>query len=293
MTDTSVLSEVAEIEPLTAQDFDQIRKLAYDRFGLDLRQGKEQLVSSRLAKKLRQLNYRSFREYHQHVLNDPSGDALVEMIDALTTNHTSFFREPAHFDFLRQTILPALRSRDKISIWSAACSTGEEPYSIAFSILDTLDLTVLSKLKVLATDISTRVLARAQKGMYSADRFESFDPNQMRRYLLRGTGASSNWYMVKKEIRAAIDFRRLNLNAPFSFSSSFSVIFCRNVMIYFDKPTRQNLVERLTNYLEPGGYLFTGHSESLSGIEHSLAYVRPAVYRKSTAGQAGTAMRQA
>ena len=118
--------------------------------------------------------------------------------------------------------------------------------------------------------------------MYPADRFESLEQNQMRRYLLRGTGESSDWYMVKKEIRAVIDFRRLNLNASFSLPNAFSVIFCRNVMIYFDKPTRQSLVERLTSCLEPGGYLFTGHSESLSGIEHSLSYIQPAIYRKSS-----------
>ncbi len=282
------LPALSEIAPLTPGEFDQIRMLAYERFGLDLKRGKEQLVSARLTKKIRQLGFYAFRDYYQHVLNDSSGDALVEMIDALTTNHTSFFREPAHFDFLRETILPELRDRDRICIWSAATSTGEEPYSIAFTALDALDLQALPKLKITATDISTRVLATAQKGVYPADRFADFSREQMRRYLLRGTREWHDWYMVKKEVRAAIEFSRLNLSKPFSFAAPFPVIFCRNVMIYFDKPTRQNLVHQLMQCLEPGGYLLTGHSESLSGVDHQLAYVRPAIYRKSTSGLTST-----
>jgi chemotaxis protein methyltransferase CheR len=285
MTTGSVIEPFIEVAPLTVAEFNQIRKLAYDRFGLDLRPGKEQLVSARLTRKIRELRFRSFREYYQHVIADASGNALVAMIDALTTNHTSFFREPAHFDFLKTAILPALRDRERITIWCAASSTGEEAYSIAFTVLDAFDFSILRKLKIIATDISTRVLATAEAGTYPAERFDGFHAEQMRRYLLRGTGEWQDWYRIKNEIRGAVEFRRLNLNQPFSFAAPFPAIFCRNVMIYFDRPTRQTLVNRLVECLEPGGYLFTGHSESLSGLDHSLTYIRPAIYCKGKPGE--------
>ena len=274
------LTNDSEIRPLTAHEFDQFRKLAYDEFGLDLRPGKEQLVSARLAKKMRELHLHSYRDYYQHVVADKSKEALVAMIDALTTNHTSFFRESAHFDFLRHTILPTLRTRDRIAIWSAACSTGEEPYSILFSLLDELGLASLPRINILATDISTRVLATAKRGAYPAERFRDFPPQQLRPYLLRGDQQWKNWYLVKKEIRAAVSFQRFNLMERIPHASTFPVIFCRNVMIYFDRLTQQNLVKRLAGHLEPGGYLMIGHAESLNGIEHSLQYIRPAIYRR-------------
>ncbi|MBV8831808.1 MAG: protein-glutamate O-methyltransferase CheR [Acidobacteriaceae bacterium] len=284
MSPSAVIEPFIEVTPLTALEFDQIRKLAYERFGLDLRHGKEQLVSARLTKKIRELKFHSFREYYRHVMEDTSGAALVAMIDALTTNHTSFFREPAHFDFLKAAVLLELRDRERINIWCAASSTGEEAYSIAFTALDAFDFSILPKLRIIATDISTRVLATAEAGTYPAEKFDGFHPEQMRRYLLRGTGEWQDWYRIKKEIRGAIEFRRLNLNQPFSFAAPFPIIFCRNVMIYFDRPTRQTLVNRLFDCLEPGGYLFTGYSETLSGMDQRLTYVRPAIYCKGKPG---------
>jgi chemotaxis protein methyltransferase CheR len=177
-----------------------------------------------------------------------------------------------------------LRNRDRISIWCAASSTGEEPYSIAFSILEELGPAALPKLNILATDISTRVLAVAQKGIYPVERFRDFDPLQLRQYLLRGEGKWKNWYQVRKEVRSAIHFERLNLMDPFSHAASFPVIFCRNVMIYFDRQTQENVVQRLSEFLEPGGYLLIGHAESLNGTKHPLQYVRPATYRKPLPG---------
>jgi chemotaxis protein methyltransferase CheR len=274
-----------DIRPLTPQEFEQFRKLAYDEFGLDLRPGKEQLVSARLAKKMRQLRLHSYRDYYRHVVEDTSKEALVAMIDALTTNHTSFFREMAHFEFLKKNIMPALRSRDRIAIWSAACSTGEEPYSIAFTLLDELGAAALPRIQILGTDISTRVLATAQRGAYPAERFQGAPPQQLRNYLLRGEGQWKSWYLVKKEIRSAVTFRRLNLMEKISHPSPFPVIFCRNVMIYFDRPTQQSVVQRLSEHLEPGGYLLIGHAESLNSIQHSLEYVRPAIYRKPQGDQ--------
>jgi len=273
-----------EIRPLTAREFDQFRRLAYDKFGLDLRDGKEELVSARLGKKIRELHFRSYQEYYRHVTEDRTGEALAALIDALTTNHTSFYREPAHFDFLRQKVLPGLGQRDRIPIWSAACSSGEEPYTIAFSVLEELGQPGFGQLRILATDISMRVLESARKGVYPAARFESMAPLEQRRYLLRGQGQWKDWYQVKPEIRRLVEFRRLNLMEGFSELGPFPVIFCRNVMIYFDKPTQQDLVQRLAQCLEPGGYLLIGHAESLNAIQHPLRYIHPAVYRKPETG---------
>jgi len=266
---------------LKANEFAKIRQLAYNTFGLDLRAGKETLVSARLGKHIRRSGCRSFDEYYEHVVGDVTGDALIDLIDALTTNHTSFFREAAHFGFLRKTFLPEWKSRGSIDIWSAACSTGEEPYSIAMSVLEELGAVSPSKIQILATDISTRVLATAEKGIYPAERLEGLSPVLLRSYWLRGEGDFTGCYRVKKEVRALVDFRRLNLLEPDSQIGHFQLIFCRNVMIYFDKATQQRVVSHLVAHLQPGGYLLTGHAESLTGIAHGLRYVQPAVYRKT------------
>ncbi len=268
--------------PLKAREFAEIRRLAYDTFGLDLRAGKETLVAARLGKQIRQSGCRSFEEYYQRVVADSTGESLINLIDALTTNHTSFFREPAHFDFLRKTFLPEWKSRGSIDVWSAACSTGEEPYSIAMCILEEFGPAMPGKLRILATDISTRVLAKAVDGIYPAERFEGLPPLQLRKYWLRGEAGWAGSYRAKKELRALIEFRRLNLLDPLPQIGRFPLIFCRNVMIYFDKLTQQRVVEHLSGCLEPGGYLFTGHAESLSAIDHGLRYVQPAVYRKAS-----------
>jgi chemotaxis protein methyltransferase CheR len=266
--------------PLRPSEFAKIRRLAYDTFGLDLRSGKEELVAARLGKQIRHAGCRSFDEYYHLVRTDLTGESLVNLIDALTTNHTSFFREPAHFDFLRKTFLPEWEDRAVIDVWSAACSTGEEPYSIAMCLLEGLGHTARRKVRILATDISTRVLAIARQGIYPAERFEDVPALQLPRYWLCGGGDAAGSYRAKKELRNIIEFRRLNLLDRLSGLGHFPLIFCRNVLIYFDKPTQQRVVERLASVLSPGGYLLTGHAESLTGLKHGLRSVQPAVYRK-------------
>jgi chemotaxis protein methyltransferase CheR len=274
-------SQVAQVdgEKLHSREFNLIRRMVYEKFGIDL-EGKEVLVAARLGKKMREQGHSSFKQYYEHVQKDTTGDALTTMVDALTTNHTSFFRETQHFDYLRKVILPELQPAGQIRIWSAACSTGEEPYSIAFTLMEELGQSVSSKAHILATDISTRVLTTAQRGLYPASRFQQVPVDRMRRHLLKGSGASTGDYMVKKEARALVEFQRLNLMEDFSSVGLFSVIFCRNVMIYFDRETQQNLVNRLAAQLEPGGYLLIGHAESLNGVEHPLKYLCPATYRR-------------
>jgi chemotaxis protein methyltransferase CheR len=283
-TGSPLWTESETLRPLTEAEFHKIRSLIYERCGLDLRDGKQQLVSARLGKKIREAKFRTFQEYFQHVLDDRTGEALAGMIDALTTNYTHFFREPAHFDFLRQVVLPTLRDRSSVTIWSSACSTGEEPYSIAMCLKQELGDRADGRVRVLATDISTRVLAAAHRAVYPMERFQGLDVSSLRKFLLRGAGSSQGLYRVKTEALPPVTFQRLNLIEPFAHMGTFPVIFCRNVMIYFDRKTQTDLVGRLTGCLEPGGYLFIGHAESLNPIEHTLEYVQPAIYRKPGGG---------
>ncbi|HTB18880.1 MAG TPA: protein-glutamate O-methyltransferase CheR [Bryobacteraceae bacterium] len=264
---------------LTAREFQQIGDLAYERFGLDLKKGKEALVASRLGKNLRKLGFRTFADYHQHVLADSTGEALVELIDALTTNHTSFLRERAHFEFLARAANEEFRGVEKLRVWSAACSSGEEPYSIAMCLAEALARSPGRQFSIRATDISTRVLDTARRGVYPAAGFGDVPEPWRRAHLLRGKGQSDGFYKVKPELSKRVEFDRFNLIEPFAGRELFHVIFCRNVMMYFDRATQQDIVQRLSVRLERGGYLFVGHSESLTGIEHGLHYVRPATYR--------------
>jgi chemotaxis protein methyltransferase CheR len=272
---------------LKASEFRQISELVYKRFGLDLKQGKEALVAARLGKRLRQKGIKSFAEYYRHVLDDSTGEALIELIDSLTTNHTSFMRERAHFEFLERAANEEFREIPTLEIWCAASSTGEEPYSIAMCLSDGLTHGAENRrrsFRILATDISTRVLAHAQRGVYPAERFKELPDTWRRSYLLRGEGECKGSYKIKPDLASHVEYQRLNLIEPFTHRRRFHVIFCRNVMMYFDKATQQEIVRRLGACLEPGGYLLVGHSESLTGVEHDLKYVRPATYRAEKPG---------
>ena len=263
--------------PLTAADFEKISRLARERFGLDLREGKEGLVAARLSRKIVEGGFRSFSDYHRHVVSDRSGSALTTLIDALTTNFTSFLREPAHFELLRESIGGEMREARPIRIWSVPCSSGEEPYTIAMALLDT-GLLRPFEIQIVASDISTRVLRRAQEGIYEQDRIRDLPRTWRKRYLLKGTGARSGVFKIKPSVAGLVRFEHYNLIDP-PPRRRFHFIFCRNVMIYFSQETQQRIVSHLAPCLEPGGYLLIGHSESLNGIRHALRYIRPAVYR--------------
>lgn len=272
--------DVAATPEIKPREFEQIRKFAFETFGLDLRHGKERLVSARLGKQIRAGGFRSFDAYFQHVQLDKTGEALVALIDALTTNHTSFLREQEHFRFLVETILPSIVNRSKFTVWSAASATGEEPYSILCTLLDGSRGRRAPDFRVVATDISTKVLEVAKRGVYPAERTRALPPGWLPQYFLRGEGTSKGFYQIKPEFRAKVEFRRLNLMQPLPWRELFPLVFCRNVMIYFNKTTQADLVNRMAACIEPGGYLFVGHAESLTGIDHPLQYVRPAIYRK-------------
>jgi chemotaxis protein methyltransferase CheR len=291
---------IAEVSPaptsgieMRSSEFERIRRMAYEFCGVDLK-GKHILVSSRLGKKIRLLQLPSFTQYCDQVEADSSGAMFTEMIDALTTNHTSFYRESRHFDFIRDVVLPELPAQGEVAIWSAACSTGEEPYTIAFTVIEALGQQAYSRLSITATDISTRVLEKAKKGLYPLTSVEAVSPEIRRECLMKGTGQFASQCMVKAETKKLITFRQWNLLEQCPSIGPFQVIFCRNVMIYFDQQTQQLVVDNLVSRLVPGGYLLIGHAESLNGITHSLEYVCTATYRKpggSRSGKAGVPRR--
>lgn len=271
--------EPAPADVITSRDYERIRQFAYQRFGLNLSGDKQVLVASRITKLLLEQRLDSFEQYWARVESDCTGESLTRLIDALTTNFTAFRREPEHFDFLREVILADHSSRSPVKIWSAACATGEEPFSIAFEMV-----AEGHEPQILATDISTRALAQAECAIYAEDQTQTLPPDWLRAFFLRGVGKSKGFYQVKPEIRSRIRFRRFNLLDDLLPQESFAVIFCRNVLIYFDAATKERVIARLATLLEPGGYFFIGHSESLHGIRHSLSYVRPAIYQRPPGG---------
>ncbi len=279
-------SEAAKLSP---QVFAAVCDLAYRTAGIELQRGKQEMVAARLWKRARALGYESGEHYFRAVQRDHGGELEVDLIDALTTNYTSFFREPAHFDFLRTVILPTLKKRSNFTIWTAASSTGEEPYSIAVTLLEELGPSAGRVAKIRASDISTKVLKRAEAGVYAGDRFRELSQSWHSRYLLRGIGNREGEFRFRPEVRNLIQFERINLMEPLPSAGPFPLIFLRNIMIYFDRVTQERVIDAMTAKLEPGGYLFVGHSESLNGLAHRLEHVQVAVYQKPGELQEGVA----
>jgi len=270
-------------------DYEFICQLVYERSRIHLGSDKKTLVSSRLAKRLRQLQLNDYHEYCQLLRSAAGEEELRNLIDRISTNHTHFFREIKHFEFLRDTALPQwlkahARSSETLRLWSAASSSGEEPYSLAIWLAEHLAPAASDRWQIEATDISTRVLELAQVAVYDTERLRGVSDALLRRYFQRGVGSRQGQFRVKEELRRCVHFHHLNLLQPdYPFRTAFDIIFCRNVMIYFDKPTQEDLVRRLADRLVPGGYLMVGHSESLSGIKHPLRLVQPAIYLKPQA----------
>jgi len=264
---------------LSDRHFLALRKLIYESAGIHLNDSKRELVYARLSKVLRQRNIKDFTEYLRILRHDSSGTELVILLDAISTNVTQFFRETNHFDFLART-LSDRGYHEELRVWSAGCSSGEEAYSIAIMLREHI-LTGASPLPViLATDLSTKMLRAAQTGIYPLHAIEDIDHSLVKKFFLRGQRSKAGMVKVKPVVSGMVKFRRLNLMEPFRFRRGFDVILCRNVMIYFDAVTRQHIVAKLEESLNPGGYLIIGHSESLNGIRHSLQYVQPTIYRK-------------
>ena len=264
---------------LSDRQFKNVSDIIYNECGIVLKSGKEALVRARLTKRLRALKMGGVGQYLKYLLGDNGREELGLLVDVMTTNKTSFFREMAHFDFLGETVFPKLTGR-KLRFWSAACSSGEEPFSLAMFLLDKRPDFGSRDVKILATDISPTILGKARKAIYEKEVLLDLPSTFMRKYFVKLEDKNSHTYQVNTDVRRMVRIARLNLLHPWPMKGSFNVIFCRNVMIYFDMPTQQKLVNRFWDILEPGGYLFVGHSEGMSGVKHKFRYVRPATYVK-------------
>lgn len=266
---------------LSDHDFKNFSDLVYQKTGINLHYGKKQLLQSRANKVLRTRNILSYKDYYNIIINDKTDQELSDFINLISTNVTHFFREEKHFNYLKEVWLKEYLAtkQNSVKVWSAACSSGEEPYSIAIALSEMLDRKA-HNISILASDISTKVLGLAKRGIYSEDRVTDISQYLMKKYFKQGSGPAKGYLRIKQELIDLVSFEKVNLIEPFDRIPSFDIIFCRNVMIYFDSPTKELIVNKLYNHLKPGGYLFTGHSESLNGLHTPFIYVQPAIYRK-------------
>lgn len=260
---------------LNKTEFTKIRRIINNYCGINLHDGKHALVRARVMKRIRKLKLTGFPQYLKYLEHDTGGTEFLALVDVLTTNKTRFFREDQHFDFIKNHILPELKMR-QVKWWSAGCSTGEEPISCAITLLE--HQVPEHNVNILATDISRKVLGNAKKGIYPAKALADVSPLLRRRYFSK---TSESQYKVKPQIQDMITYGRMNLHKKWPITGPFHVIMCRNVMIYFNRKTQQRLINRFYNILEPGGYLFLGHSERVANSDSLFTNIQPAVYRKS------------
>lgn len=267
---------------ITEEEFHKLSNYIKEHYGIFLKKEKEKLLTGRLYNVLQKHGFNSFSEYYRYLISDKSGRAAAELIDHVSTGHTYFMREPGHYFFFRDHVLPYLKQKvfDKdLRIWSAGCSTGEEPYTLAIIMDEFFGAEKICwDTKILATDISEKALMAAKTGIYEKENVSRLPPLWVMNYF---TPRDSRHYEVNNNIKKEVIFRKFNLmERYFPFKKKFHVIFCRNVMIYFDYRTKVELLKKFYDVLDQGGYLFIGHSESLSGLNSDFKYVKPAVYRK-------------
>lgn len=274
---------------MTQAEFGRFSEFIIGQCGIKMPPSKKIMLEARLQKRLRTLGISNFREYYDHVLGEGGRDELVHMLDAVTTNKTDFFREPVHFQYLAQTILPEFIEERELSagsgkpfaVWSAGCSTGEEPYTLAMILSDFAGHHPSFRFSILATDISTKVLDRAREAVYDAERTAAVPLTMKQKYLLRSKDPGKGVVRIGPELRSIVQFKRLNLmEEAFSLSEPVDVIFCRNVIIYFDRKTQERLIARFCKVLKANGHLFLGHSESIHGFTLPLRRLTSTVYRK-------------
>jgi len=272
------------------KEFDCFSSLIYDQVGIKLPPAKKTMLEARLQKRLKTLSLDSFEAYREFVFS-PEGQRLelIHLIDVVTTNKTDFFREPSHFGYLTRTALPTLlKGRDDsrlgppFRLWSAGCSSGEEPYTLAMILAEFAEGQAGFHFAILASDISTRILDTARRAVYPEDRVDTVEPLFKKKYLLRSKDRRRALIRICPQLRALITFRRINfMDEDLGVAEKMDVIFCRNVVIYFDKETQQRLMEKFYRQLRPGGYLFLGHSETLNGLDLPFQAVASTVYRKA------------
>ncbi len=261
--------------------FESFRQIVYDKSGITLGPSKEALVAARVGKRMRTLGMSQYRQYLDHVVQDRTGDEMVQLLDAISTNVTSFFRESDHFTFLSDAVRGWIgKGQRRLRIWSAASSTGEEPYTIAMTLREAIDQPGIDT-KILATDLSTRVLKICHEGAYDESKVKTVSRDLLHKYFDRRSDPDKTRYVVNQRLRSLVTFARLNLSTPpFPMQGPFDVVFCRNVMIYFDNDVRRRLLREINRLLRPGGYLMVGHAESLTGMLLDLKVVKPSIYVK-------------
>jgi chemotaxis protein methyltransferase CheR len=277
-------------EIISARDYSRLRKLVYEEAGIALGSERKTMLEVRIKRRLKALAIRSYGDYCDYLFSECGlKEELVHLIDVVTTNKTDFFREPRHFEFLTATALPALTARmpgmRPVVMWSAGCSTGEEPYTLAMVLSEYALGHPGFSFRILATDVSTTVLERAEMGIYTSEAVGPVPAALKVKYLMRSRDRNSGRVRVVPELRRLIAFRRLNfMDSDYGVMEKADAIFCRNVIIYFDRPTQQRILQKLTRHLEPGGYLFVGHAETLHDLDLPLTPVAPALYRRNDAG---------
>lgn len=262
---------------ITDHEFSQFQKLIYNIAGINMSPIKKPLVMGRLAKRLNQHGLRSYGDYFKLLNSGSHPQELQTAVDLLTTNETYFFREPKHFDFLQRNILPSHPRAKPFRVWSAACSSGQEPYSVAMILANALGQ---NPWEIIASDISMRVLDKARSGHYPLEQTEHIPKEFLSKYCLKGIGSQEGTFIIDRNIRSRINFSQINLNDPLPPVEKLDLIFLRNVMIYFNAETKLKVVAGMAEILKPGGYLFIGHSESLNGIYDEFMTIAPAIYRK-------------
>lgn len=265
--------------PLTDSDFDIVRAWIYEAAGILLTPAKKALVQGRLTKRVVELGLGSLGEYIRYLTSSSANQAVVTerqyAINALTTNETYFFREPAHFDFIQQLAITVWSKTNKCRIWSAASSTGEEAYTVGM----TLATAGFPDWEVVGTDINSDVVTHAAKGIYPLQRAEKIPQNQLKKFCLKGVGSMEGYFQLSPEVRNRVKFLQSNILKVQKSLGSFDVILLRNVLIYFDKASKQQVLDNIVSHLKPGGYLLLGHAESLNGLDHQLTNIKPSVYR--------------
>lgn len=262
---------------ISDQEFSQFQKLIYQLAGIHMSEAKKALVCGRLAMRLSEYSLDSYGEYFDLITDKNNADELQVAVDLLTTNETYFFREPKHFDFLRTSILSGHKPGRNFRVWSAACSSGEEPYSIAMVLADHFGD---GQWEVVASDISTRVLEKARTGCYPLERTTGISHEHLSRYCLKGVASRKNTLRVDEKLRSRVNFMQVNLNQSLPPMGDFDLIFLRNVMIYFDQETRRQVMRRILPQLRPGGHFMISHSESLNGVVDTLQVLAPSIYLK-------------
>lgn len=270
---------------LSDPEFNQLSKLVYEQCGIKLPPAKKILLESRLNKRLRALRISSFKDYILYLTSSEGmSNEVINMIDEVTTNKTDFFREPHHFDFLREHILPEFLKnspRKQFRIWSSACSSGEEPYTLAMVLSDYVQEHQSFDFKILGSDISTEILQKAVKAVYGMDRVSAIPTVVKQKFFLKSNDQNKPTVRIIAAIRNKVHFQRINLmDNSLDVEGGFDVIFCRNVLIYFDRVTQQEVLRKLTEKLKPGGYLFIGHSESLFQLDLPIIQIKPTVFQK-------------